>query len=311
MRQTYKQFRVLVVDNAPSDNSTERMLRAEFQSVDYVCEPEPGLDNARNRAIYEAHSEILAFIDDDALADTNWVQALVNAFETPDVMCVTGLVAPARLDTGAQELFERFGYTKGFARLRFNLQVPPPITYFPYRGYHGTGCNSAFRCSVFETIGLFDPRLDMGTPVPGGGDLDMFTRIILAGHTLVYDPTLVIFHDHIDDMSVLGRKLGQYNQSFIAYLTKHALIARGPARALVLDTVRAPLRRFVRGLAAVVIKRDRPLALVFAQLYYPLLGPLCLYRSHRQFTRRVARQHLGALPTRLAETREPLQNTDT
>lgn len=319
-QQTYADFKVIVVDNAPSDDATEQLVCTQFPHVTYVREPEPGLDNARNRAIREARSEILAYIDDDAIADRHWVQALVNTFDTPDIMCVTGLVAPARLDTAAQELFERFGYSKGFYRLRFNLQSPPPIGLFPYKGYHGTGCNSAFRLSVFEHIGLFDPRLDMGTPVPGGGDHDMFTRVILAGYTLVYDPKLVVFHEHIADLSVLSHKLGQYHQAFVAYLTKQALLAPRKALPLIIDACWSTVRKFVRGLAAVIIKRDRPFALVLSQIYYPLFGPLAFYRSHRQFVRRakasdslIATNQIRTfkrLPARDAEASDSLIATD-
>jgi glycosyltransferase involved in cell wall biosynthesis len=282
IRQTYRNIEILVIDNAPSNDTTQRIVQASYPKARYILEPHRGLDWARNRAIYEARGELLAYIDDDAIADPRWVQSLVAAFDRPDVICITGLVAPARLDTAAQELFERFGYSKGFYRLDFNLRTPPPEPLFPYKGYHGTGCNSAFRRSVFKTIGLFDPRLDMGTPVPGGGDHDMFTRIILAGHTLRYDPNVVVYHDHIDDLSVLPRKLGQYHQAFVAYLTKYALVDRSKAFALVIDTVWSCVRKFWRGLAAVVIKRDRPLAMVFTQAFYPFLGPVALYRSHRQ-----------------------------
>jgi O-antigen biosynthesis protein len=288
LHQEYRNYEIVVVDNAPSDNATEQLIRTSYPRVRYVRESRPGLDWARNRAIHEARGEILAYIDDDAIADRLWVRSLVAAFDSPEVMCVTGLVAPARLDTPAQELFERFGYSKGFSRLHFNMQTHPPTNLFPYKGYHGTGCNSAFRRSVFEQVGLFDPRLDMGTPVPGGGDHDMFTRIIRAGFTLCYDPAPLVFHDHIADMRTLARKLGQYQQSFIAYLTKCALADRPKAIALLADTAWSWARKLVRGLAAVAFKHDRPISIVFTQAFYALLGPLCLYRSHRQAQSEVA-----------------------
>ena len=51
--QTYRNFGVLVVDNAPIDDATERVVRASSarHPVEYVCEPEQGLSRARNRAI--------------------------------------------------------------------------------------------------------------------------------------------------------------------------------------------------------------------------------------------------------------------
>jgi GT2 family glycosyltransferase len=257
-------------------------VQADFPRVRYVRERRPGLDWARNRAIREACGEIIAFIDDDAIADPQWAQALIAAFDSDDVMCVTGLVAPARLDTAAQELFERFGYSKGFERISFNLRAPPPVAVFPYKGYLGTGCNSAFRRSMFDQVGLFDTCLDMGTPVPGGGDLDMFARIIRAGYSLVYDPGPVVFHNHVADMAALIDKMGQYQRASVAYFTKCILTDRNRAPELIVHVIRSQVRKTVRGLAATILKRDRPLALVISQAVNAWLGPIALYRSYRR-----------------------------
>ena len=69
---------VLVVDNAPSSDATERLVREHYPGVRYVLEPRPGLDWARNRAIAEARSEIIAFTDDDVIVDRNWVSAIAE-----------------------------------------------------------------------------------------------------------------------------------------------------------------------------------------------------------------------------------------
>lgn len=282
LRQTYCACDILVVDNAPRDDATEHLVSTRYPAVRYIREPRPGLDWARNRAIAEARGSLIAYIDDDAIADPCWLQALVAAFATPDVACVTGLVVPLRLDTAAQELFERFGFSKGFDQLTFRLATPLANAGFPYKGYLGTGCNSAFRCSVFEHVGRFDVCLDVGTPVPGGGDLDMFARIIRAGYGLTYDPGAIVFHDHIDDMAILIDKMGQYQQAAIAYFTKHILTDRERALGLAVHIGWSMIRRPARGLAAVLIKRDRPLALVLNQAMYAWLGPLALYRSYRR-----------------------------
>ena len=51
----------------------------------------------------------------------------------------------------------------------------------------GTGANMAFRRSVFSEVGPFDPALDVGTPTNGGGDIEMFYRVLKEGHALRYD----------------------------------------------------------------------------------------------------------------------------
>jgi O-antigen biosynthesis protein len=282
LRQTYWNKEILVVDNAPSDDSAERLVRGSYPSVRYVREDRPGLDWARNRAIAEAHGEFVAYIDDDAIADPAWLAALIAAFDTPEVMCVTGLVVPARLTTPAQELFERFGFSMSFDRRRFYLGMQSPRPGFPFKGFAGTGCNCAFRRAIFDRIGLFDVRLDVGTPVPGGGDLDIFARVIRAGYILVYDPAPLIFHDHISDMDRLIDKMGQYHTANVAYLTKHILSDRVYAPMILRYLCRTYARTTIRGLGAVLLRGDRPLSMVLNQAIQAWKGPLALYRSHRQ-----------------------------
>jgi len=283
-KQTYGNFEVIVVDNAPGNDATKRLVRSRYPHMRYIHEPRKGLNNARNRAITEASGGIIAFIDDDAIADSHWVQAIGAAFDSHDVMCVTGLVAPTRLDTPGQELFERYGYSKSFYRLAFTLKSPPPACPgFPYNGYLGTGCNSAFRRAMFEHVGVFDPRLDMGTPVPGGGDHDMFARIIRAGYLLVYDPRPVVFHNHLSDLNTVIARLGAYQEAFFAFMTKSILSDRAYALPLLKHLSYWYIRRTVRGLASSILKQKRPLALVVSEAIGAWRGPISYYRSSRQW----------------------------
>ncbi len=179
MRLDYPALDILVVDNAPSTNATERLLREHYTQVRYVSEPRPGLDWARNRAIIEARGEIIAYTDDDVIVDSGWVRALVDVFtENPDVMAVTGLVVPHELETEAQILFEQYnGFGRGFERRWFRVDRESGQSagaLYGGSGQFGTGANMAYRRSVFAQIGHFDPALDVGTVTNGGGDLEMF-----------------------------------------------------------------------------------------------------------------------------------------
>ena len=59
---------ILIIDNAPVDD-TIRLLVESSPGVDYVVEPKPGLDFARNRALRESTCELIAFLDDDVTID--------------------------------------------------------------------------------------------------------------------------------------------------------------------------------------------------------------------------------------------------
>lgn len=218
----YPKFDVVVVDNAPSDDVTRRLVTEQFPAFRYVCEPRPGLDWARNRAALEARGEIIAYTDDDVIVDKHWLSAIGEVFaENPDVMGMTGLVVPAELETRAQRLFELSGgFSKGFVRQweRADVATGNKAGYnFGGTGRFGTGANMAFRRAVFDEIGLFDPALDVGTCTQGGGDLDMFFRVIKAGHTLVYEPAALVRHIHRREYQKLRNQLHSNGIGLFSY----------------------------------------------------------------------------------------------
>jgi O-antigen biosynthesis protein len=211
---------ILVVDNAPSSDATALLVAERYPQVRYVCEPRPGLDWARNRAIIEAQNEIIAYADDDVVADAGWVAAIAEAFaDSPEVMAVTGLVVPYELETDAQVMFElNGGFGRGFERRRFYVAKGEPMPWnLMGTGNCGTGANMAYRRSVFQTIGGFDPALDVGTVTNGAGDLEMFFRILVEGHVLVYEPSAIIRHRHRREYAKLKSQL-QNNGSVFSYL---------------------------------------------------------------------------------------------
>ncbi len=213
---------VLVVDNAPSDART-RTLVAARPEVRYVREPRPGLNFARNRALREATGELLAFLDDDVTVDRTWLTGLMRAWtEHPDAAAFTGLVLPYELATEAQILFERHGgFRRGFDTRRFYGQTRPGKPHYPRgSGEFGAGANMAFRRDVLETLDGFDEALDTGAPLPGGGDLDIFYRVVRAGYPLVYAPQYLAYHRHRRDLSGLRRQYESWGRGFMAFVVK-------------------------------------------------------------------------------------------
>ena len=103
---------ILVVDNAPSRDVTRQLVRGRFPAVRYVAEPVPGLDFARNRALAEAHGDIVCFLDDDAVAAPDWADALRRNFADPRVLSLFELpthMAGAPVMVGRYDLPSRRG----------------------------------------------------------------------------------------------------------------------------------------------------------------------------------------------------------
>ena len=227
-------FDVLVVDNGTNPHETQATVRDSHAAARYVREPCAGLSWARNRAIAESRSDILAFVDDDARVDRQWAGAIVDLMtQCPEVMAVTGLVVPEQLETAAQIAFEDHGgFGRGFSRRWIRRTHDGPVApRLANTGTFGSGTNVAFRRAVFNAVGLFDVALGAGTATGGGEDLDMFFRVIEAGHTLVYEPAAIVRHRHREDFAALRDQIESWGSGMQAFLlrSRDAYPAESPA----------------------------------------------------------------------------------
>jgi cellulose synthase/poly-beta-1,6-N-acetylglucosamine synthase-like glycosyltransferase len=269
---------ILVIDNAPATDATQRIVE-RYDRVRYVREDKPGLNNARNRALHEAAYEVIAFTDDDAVPEPNWLRSLLRNFGDPLVICATGLTMPLELETEAQEWFESYSpFGKGFQRKVFESARQNPLA----TGRVGAGANMAVRKSLIEQVGLFDECLDAGTATCSGGDHEMFARILLAGYRIVYDPAALSWHRHRRTMEELRRALYGYGVGVYAFWTRTLLIEREwvmlePAIAWFLHD---QLPNFVRSLLRQ--PGSLPFNLIAAELQGCLVGTSAYLKARRK-----------------------------
>ncbi|NEK94477.1 glycosyltransferase [Modestobacter muralis] len=198
---------VLVVDNAPSDDRTEEVAQHHSRAR-YVQEPRRGVGWARNRALLEARTPLIAFIDDDVLVEPRWAETLLMAFNAhPDTSVITGMVAPAELSTRAQVVFEATGgFGRGYQHRRLQAASTSPkdtAAAVYHIGAMGTGANMAFRRDRLIAVGGFDPALGPGTPTSGGEDQEALCRLLTCGDLIVYEPAAVVRHRHRRTMAEL------------------------------------------------------------------------------------------------------------
>jgi glycosyltransferase involved in cell wall biosynthesis len=298
-------FEVMVVDNASTTDATARL--AARLPVRYVREDRPGLDWARNRGIAEAAHSIIAFTDDDARPDPGWLGAITAAFQDPDVSAVTGAVFGAELETDAQLLFE----------LEYNgmVQSVHPRTIrreslktreLLWASSFGVGANMAFRREALRAVGGFDVALDVGTPSGGGGDIEMFHRLVARGGTIVYEPRAVVWHTHRRSRAMLRRQLRDNGRGFGAYLLTCARNRTVPRATLLRFALTSwigwwLLRRLVRP--------DRlGRRLVATELAGALASPLAYLRARRQARRIATASAARATPVRELDV-QPLKSS--
>ncbi|MGZ3838630.1 MAG: glycosyltransferase [Flavisolibacter sp.] len=213
----YPTYEIIVVDNAPGNENTLQL--ASTLPVRYVREDRPGLDWARNCGIREAQHEIIAFTDDDVRVDAYWLRAIAEIFSKEAVAGASGWVGPAELETRAQHLFEwnYGGMGHGFQQRSFKKEILTRKG-FIWASNFGIGANMAFRKKVFEEIGGFEPALDVGTPSHGGGDVEMFHRLVARGHLFLYEPSMVVWHYHRREDRALRRQIFDNGRGFGCYL---------------------------------------------------------------------------------------------
>jgi GT2 family glycosyltransferase len=150
----------------------------------------------------------------------------------------------------------------------------------------GVGANMAFRRDVFARIGGFDPALDVGTPSGGGGDIEMFHRLVASGFTLVYEPAALVWHQHRREAADLQRLVfnnGRTMGTFLLTCARNRTVSR---LALLSFFVRQWLRWWL--LRRLVKPAGYPRRLVMAELLGTVLSPL-FYRAAQRGLKRVAR----------------------
>lgn len=180
-------YEVIVVDNNSTDGTKSLVndLQEKYPSLRYVMEANQGLSFARNRALNEAKGDIVAFIDDDGVAEPGWIAGLVDAFVAPDVACAGGKIIldlpsepPSWLDSS---LYPYLSAYDGGPEAKETEEV--------------YGCNFAVHRSTALELGGFSVGFGFtGENLLPGEDIDYCLRVRAAGHKVMYTPSAIVRH---------------------------------------------------------------------------------------------------------------------
>lgn len=303
LAQTYEPLELVVVDNDPASGRVPELLEAlDDVRLRIVPEHRRGLSWARNAGLTTATGRVVAFTDDDAVADPDWVRHLVAPFgQDPRVRCTTGLVLPAELSTPSQLLFEQYGaFDKGFQRTVWQLGSEsstvrsavdgPHDGLFPFSpGIFGSGNNMAYDRRWLLEHGGFDTILGAGAPVRSGEDVDAFLTVLLSHQLLVYVPQAVIRHFARSDMAGLRTQVYGYGIGMAGTITKHLLGDPTVGRQVLVRLPAGLLRLFdPRSGKNVAKQHDYPRMLTLTEYAGYLAGP-ATYLAAR-WKRRVQRR---------------------
>jgi glycosyltransferase involved in cell wall biosynthesis len=187
-RQTFPAAEIILVLD-PLKKLVEFYKSQVPHDVKIITSREAGLSSARNAGVEEARGEIIAFIDDDAIAEEKWLGNLVRNYEDPLVLGVGGLIKPVweskRPSWFPEELDWIIGCSyKGLPENKAIIRNP-------------IGCNMSFRKSVFEKAGYFGIDIGrVGSNLGSHEDTEFSIRITekIPSHKILYDPTAVVYH---------------------------------------------------------------------------------------------------------------------
>jgi GT2 family glycosyltransferase len=178
---------VVVVDHNPA---LLARLHAEIPDIIVVeNHEERGLSGARNSGVQASSSDVVAFLDDDAVAAADWLTWLRIGFANPDVAGVGGQILPAWSDARPGWFPEEFDWVVGCTYRGM------PETTGPVRNV--IGANMAFRRDLFNIVGGFRSGIGrVGTLPVGCEETEICIRVRqqIAGSTFIYEPRAQISH---------------------------------------------------------------------------------------------------------------------
>lgn len=185
---------ILIIDNSPDEAvaALERNRYEEIQNLRYIYERQPGLSNARNVAARESDAEIIAYLDDDAIASEGWAAGLIDAYARfPEAGIAGGPVMPIWEEARPAWLTDKL--TSYVSVVDWGGEVPrraDPAEWF-------AGANISFRRRLVLEAGGFDTtlgRIGSGASLLSNEEIKLTERIHALGHASVYVPTAAVDH---------------------------------------------------------------------------------------------------------------------
>jgi O-antigen biosynthesis protein len=206
-------LQTLVVEALPPDDRTQTLATA----LTYHSTQTPGRNAARNAATEHATGEVIAFLQPGSLPSVQWAETLGDTFSNhPDLQALTGLVTPESIDRESQAVLDRrYSPSRGLHPKIHSVATPTWMDLGTMQV--GSGLNMAFRRGLFDRIGRFDPALDQPGLTWGGGDLDLFARILLSGEQILYCPAVHLSVRFLFEETPIRRQLNQAMTGIYSY----------------------------------------------------------------------------------------------
>jgi GT2 family glycosyltransferase len=229
---------ILVVDH------NEELLaraRAAFPAVHVLDNPRTGgASGARNTGIAQAKGSIIAFVDDDARPEPDWIEQLLAAYDDEQVLAVGGVAQPVWPERRPDHL-------------------PPELDWIVGCTYRGQpteradvrnlwGCNMSVRAEVFAKIGTFDEKVGRIGLIPlGTEETEFCIRITqrLPGSRVVFEPKALVHHRVTEARTTWAYLRSRSHAEGVSKAAMVAVVGTGDGTSVESDYVRKVLTRGV------------------------------------------------------------------
>ena len=213
----YPNFEIVVVADAKSMAAVRAHPLADL--IKTVVYDTPNISGARNAGIAVTAGDIVAFIDDDAVAEPSWLGHLTGPFTQADVVAVGGYVI-GRNGISFQWKARTVDRDAGTAELALDSDAPQVFTGTPDCAIKTEGTNMAVRREILVDIGGFDPAFEFYLD-----ETDLNMRLGQAGLRTAIAPLARVHHG----FAASGRRradraptdLTQIGASIAVFLRKH------------------------------------------------------------------------------------------
>ena len=235
--QTYKDFHILVVDNASSDGSIEYM-EENYPDIELIkLQKNYGFSKAVNIGIQHSRTPYVILLNNDTTVDTRYVEEMVKAIEkSPKIFSVSSkmiqMYHPELIDS-AGDLYTLLGWgvCRGCGR---------PVSNYTKYDEIFTACAGAaiYRRSVFDEIGYFDVNHFAYLE-----DIDIGYRARIYGYYNMYCPTALVYHV---GSGTSGSKYNSFKVKLAARNNLYLNYKNMPALQLVLNFIPLAIGYFVK-----------------------------------------------------------------
>lgn len=242
--QTHRDFDIVLVDNASSDDSAA-FVRDRYPEVRIIeSDRNLGFVQGNNLGLAHATGTYVALLNNDTVTDPGWLRALLDAVQPDDVAGATGKVFS--LDTPDRIIFTLPLIDRYSARALWSAADVPQCDV-----HYLSGNNLLVKRSVIEEVGPLDPGYHSYFE-----ETDWCARMIAAGYRVVYAPTAKVWHKELGSTSLDTNRyymernrvrfaLKNFDRTYLALFVPYYLVDATRRFIKGRDEFSVPLRRII------------------------------------------------------------------